>query len=140
MKFIANRASNISARALKGIKTPKNGAVREIFKRAGVAAALPLALVIVACAGPSPPTAQAPLPHYRCEHKIDFSVSFVDDTAVLNGSGGQDVLYRNAGGQGDMQRFYSNPRMQAEFGLGAQGREAILRYPLLPLVARCALD
>jgi hypothetical protein len=36
--------------------------------------------------------------------------------------------------------IYSNPRMKAEFGLGATGREAIVRYPLLPLAARCARD
>jgi hypothetical protein len=30
--------------------------------------------------------------------------------------------------------------MRAEFGLGASGREAVLRYPLLPLVARCVRD
>lgn len=124
------------ARALKSLKK----LTKEIFKRAGAAAALPLVLVIAACAGPSRPSGQASLPHYRCEQGIEFSVNFVDDTAVLNGSGGQDVLYRNAGGQGDMQRFYSNPRMQAEFGLGSSGREAMLRYPLRPLVARCAQD
>ena len=84
-------------------------------------------------------------PVYRCEHGIVFSVKFADNTALLSGvrtsSGNsgvrdQDLLLRDAGGQGS-QAFYSNPRMRAEFGLGASGREAILRYPLLPLVARC---
>jgi hypothetical protein len=88
-------------------------------------------------------------PVYRCEHGIAFTVKFADNTAVLsgartpNGSSGaadQDVLLRDAGGQGAGQAFYSNPRMRAEFGLGASGREAILRYPLLPLVARCARE
>jgi hypothetical protein len=76
-------------------------------------------------------------PLYRCEHGIDFRASFMDDSAVLEGPGGRDVLYRDAGGQGPQQANYSNPRMKAEFGLGASGREAIIRYPLLPLVARC---
>ena len=88
-------------------------------------------------------------PVYRCEHGIAFTVKFVDNTAVLTGArtptgnssaGDQDVLLRDAGGQGALQAFYSNARMRAEFGLGASGREAILRYPLLPLVARCVRD
>ena len=79
-------------------------------------------------------------PHYRCEHGIEFNVKFVDNTAILSGSGGHDVLLRDAGGQGEKQTVYTNPRMRAEFGLGSSGKEAILRYPLLPLAARCALD
>jgi hypothetical protein len=79
-------------------------------------------------------------PLYRCEHGIEFRVKFIDDTALLDGPGGQDLLQRDAGGQGPLQTVYSSPRMRAEFGLGASGREAILRYPLLPLVARCVRD
>jgi hypothetical protein len=52
---------------------------------------------------------------------------------------GYDVLYRDAGGTGN-QTHYRNPRVRAEFGLGPTGREAILRYPLLPLVVRCVRD
>ena len=130
MKSIANYARSKGARPIKGLKN-------RFVARTGAAAAVPLALALAGCAGPS---GQATLPHYRCEQGIDFSVNFVDDSAVLNGSGGQDVLFRTAGGQGDMQRFYRNSRMKAEFGLGASGREAILRYPLLPLVVRCAQD
>ena len=80
------------------------------------------------------------LPSYRCEHGIAFTAKFVDDTAILDGSRGYDVLYRDAGGQTASQPVYSNPRMRAEFGLGPTGREAVLRYPLLPLVARCARE
>ena len=130
MKSIAKYARSKGARALKVLQN-------RFFARTGVAAAVPLALALAGCAGPS---VQATLPHYRCDKGIDFSVNFVDDSAVLNGSGGKDVLFRTAGGQGDMQRFYSNPRMKAEFGLGANGREAVLRYPLLPLVVRCVQD
>ena len=91
-------------------------------------------------------------PLYRCEHGMAFTVKFADNTALLNGArkpsgssgspsaGDQDLLLRDAGGQGAQQAFYSNPRMRAEFGLGASGREAILRYPLLPLVVRCLRD
>ena len=88
-------------------------------------------------------------PLYQCEHGIAFTVKFADNTALLSGvrmpsgrpgAGDQDLLLRDAGGQGAQQAFYSNPRMRAEFGLGASGREAILRYPLLPLVVRCLRD
>jgi hypothetical protein len=101
--------------------------------------------VLAGCAGTGPGAG----PAYRCEHGIAFTVKFADNTAVLtgartpsgnSGAGDQDVLLRDAGGQGAQQAFYSNPRMRAEFGLGASGREAVLRYPLLPLVARCMRD
>jgi hypothetical protein len=77
---------------------------------------------------------------YRCEHGINFSVRFVDDSAVIESSKASDVLFRDAGGQGPSQPVYSNMRMRAEFGLGSGGREAVLHYPLLPLVARCVQD
>ncbi|MBC7438278.1 MAG: hypothetical protein H7332_19660 [Bdellovibrionales bacterium] len=95
------------------------------------------AALITGCAVTTP---GQDLPRYRCEHGIAFSVRFVDDTAILDGSRGSDVLYRDAGGLTAQQQNFSNPRMRAEFGLGASGREAILRYPLLPLVARCARE
>ena len=78
------------------------------------------------------------LPRYRCEQNVEFTVRFVDDTALLDaGARGYDVLNRDAGGLTPRQTVYSNARMRAEFGLGASGSEAILRYPLLPLVVRC---
>ncbi|MDB5966104.1 MAG: hypothetical protein JWQ72_2604 [Polaromonas sp.] len=87
---------------------------------------------LAACAGgPAGDT-----PRYRCEAGVEFTARFVDDSVVLDGSRGYDVLYRDAGGVGQ-QTVYSNPRMRAEFGLGPGGREAIVRYPLLPLVLRC---
>jgi hypothetical protein len=58
---------------------------------------------------------------------------------VLKGARGDDVLLRDAGGQG-AQTVYSNPRLRAEFGLGEGGREAVLHYPLLPLEVRCLRD
>ena len=74
---------------------------------------------------------------YRCEQDIKFSVKFVDDSALIDSSRGYNVLFRDAGGQGEGQTVYSNAVVRAEFGLGASGREAVLRYPLLPLVVRC---
>ena len=92
---------------------------------------------LTGCAGTS---GQPAAPLYRCEHAIEFTARFIDDTAVLDGSRGYDLLYRDAGGQGETQTVYSNRRMRAEFGLGPSGREAVLRYALLPLVARCVRD
>lgn len=98
-------------------------------------------LAAVWLAGCALPAAAPPPALYRCEYNIEFTVRFADDTAVLDaGRRGRDVLLRDAGGTSPQHSVYSSPRMRAEFGLGASGREAILRYPLLPLVARCARD
>ncbi len=94
-------------------------------------------LLCGAVAGCASKAWQADAPLYRCESAVEFRARFIDDTAVLDGPRGRDVLLRDAGGVGDRQTVYSNPRMRAEFGLGASGREAILRYPLQPLVLRC---
>lgn len=99
-----------------------------------------VALLVAALGGCAGGSWQGDGPLYRCENGIEFRVKFIDDTAVLEGPGGRDLLQRDAGGQGPRQTVYSNPRMRAEFGLGASGREAVLRYPLLPLVARCVRD
>jgi hypothetical protein len=94
------------------------------------------ALALSACADRSGQGAA----RYRCEHGLEFTVRFIDDSALVDGSRGHDLLYRDAGGQGAQQTVYSNERVRAEFGLGASGREAVLRYPLLPLMARCVRD
>ena len=105
-------------------------------KRMMALTALLGALALTGCAGRAGPAAAL----YRCEHGLEFTARFIDDTALLDGSRGHDLLYRDAGGQGERQTVYSNERVRAEFGLGASGREAVLRYPLLPLVARCVRD
>jgi len=113
------------------------GAVAPLRAAAAAAALLALAGCSALTGGSPGPS----LPRYTCEHGITFSVRFVDDTVVLDGGAqGRDLLYRDAGGLTPQQTVYSNGRMRAEFGLGASGREAILRYPLLPLVARCVRD
>lgn len=107
-------------------------------RRAPVAVAA-LALLLAGCATGnlgSSSTGQ----RYRCEQGIEFSVKFVDDSALIDSSRGYNVLFRDAGGQGESQPVYSNAVVRAEFGLGASGREAVLRYPLLPLLARCMRD
>jgi hypothetical protein len=110
------------------------------MQRMGCAAAgLCSALMLAACA--QAPSATA-LPHYLCELGIEFSAKFVDDTVALDGSRGYDVLFRadkNAA-QAANPSYYSNPRMEVEFNQGRGGREATLRYPLLPLAVRCVRD
>lgn len=108
-----------------------------------VTGALALALAALwGCTTTAAPASAAASPaHYRCEHDIEFTVRFVDDSAMLDaGPRGSDVLLRDAGGATPQQTVYSNPRMRAEFGLGVSGREAIVRYPLLPLAAHCVQD
>lgn len=89
----------------------------------------------------APPQRAAGLPRYRCDQGIEFTVRFTDDTAVVDaGNRGNDVLLRDAGGATPQQTVYSNPRMRAEFGLGATGREALLRYAQPPLSVHCQQD
>ena len=102
-------------------------------------AALAGIAVLAGCAGGATGSAPSAATLYRCDGGIRFSVAFVDDTAVLKGTRGDEVLLRDAGGQGG-QTVYSNPRLRAEFGLGAGGRDAVLRYLQPPLVARCVRD
>lgn len=85
------------------------------------------------------PSAAASNPVYRCAQGLQFTVSFVNDSAVLKGARGDDVLLRDAGGQG-AQTVYSNARLRAEFGAGEGGREAVLQYLQPPLVLRCMRD
>lgn len=96
---------------------------------------------------PAPAVSTAPVPpatslqRYRCDQNFEFTVRFMDDSAVIDaGSRGNDVLLRDAGGVTPQQTVYSNPRLRAEFGLGAGGREAILRYLSPQLVVNCAKD
>ena len=106
---------------------------------AKLVSAMALAVLLTGCATGnfgSSSTGQ----RYRCEQGLQFSVKFVDDSALIDSSFGNDVLFRDAGGQGEGQTVYSNAAVRAEFGLGASGREARLSYPLLPLVARCVQD
>ncbi|MDQ3059013.1 MAG: hypothetical protein M3R45_05750 [Pseudomonadota bacterium] len=80
---------------------------------------------------------------YRCENGAEFAARFTDDTAVLKalkGARAQDVLLRDAGGQGAQQSVFSSPRLRAEFGLGAGAREAVLHYLQPPQVLRCVRD
>ena len=105
----------------------------------GPAAVTALAILLTGCATGNVGSSSAGQ-RFRCEQGIEFSVKFVDDSALIDSTRGYNVLLRDAGGQGEGQTVYSNAVVRAEFGLGAGGREAVLRYPLVPLVARCVRD
>ena len=83
----------------------------------------------------------AGLVQYRCDQGLEFTVRFVDDSALLDStSRGQEVLLRDAGGVTPQQSVYSNARLRAEFGLGADGREAILHYLAPASAVHCMRD
>lgn len=90
----------------------------------------------------SPPVLSGPaagLTRYRCDQGVEFTVRFIDDTAVLDSAArGHELLLRDAGGLTPQQTVYSNSRLRAEFGLGGAGREATLRYLAPALVAHCS--
>jgi hypothetical protein len=96
----------------------------------------------------SGPSASPPLPFYRCEYGLEFTAKFSGDSVVLDSTRGYDVLYRGgknansdvAANTKAHPNEYSNPRMSAEFKLGVLERDAIVRYPLLPLASRCVRD
>ena len=107
-------------------------------------ASLLVCLAIAGCAVDSSPTQKAEADRYRCENDVGFTVRFTSDnkgdSAVVNSNRGYEVIYRDAGGVTPSQTVYSNPRMRAEFGLGAAGNQAILRYLLQPVVVRCVRE
>ncbi|NJS36693.1 MAG: hypothetical protein HC765_10235 [Brachymonas sp.] len=83
---------------------------------------------------------------YRCEAGVEFSARFSGESVALDTTRGYELLFRDAKPQTTnppdtpKPNEYRNGRMSAEFNLGANGREALLRYPLLPLVLRCVKD
>lgn len=110
--------------------------------RARWAMALAAAASLAAgCAAPPPsPDAgpAAPGRRYQCEQGWTFSVRFVDNSAVLDaGARGREVLLRDAGGFQPQHTVWTNERMRAEFGLGADGREALVAAPVTAPPARC---
>jgi hypothetical protein len=107
------------------------------------------ALCLLAACASSPPTPTVPpaagakpLDFYR----IEFTAKFVDGSVTLDSSRGYDVLFKDSKASASPVSpsitpvEYSNPRMNATFNLGVTGREAVVRYPLLPLVSRCVRE
>ncbi len=104
------------------------------FERFKSALMLPAAALLAACASPgAPPSGEL----YRCDQALEFRVYFVDDSALIDGQRGPEVLLRDAGGVTPQQTVFSNARLRAEFGLGANASEALLHYPLESLELRC---
>jgi hypothetical protein len=108
-------------------------------------------LVLSACASTAMPekssadkanaAAQAARPLYRCDNTSEFLLSLADKQATLDGVGqffaGQmqrTVLERDGNPN---TRSYRNPQVSAEFGLGKDGKDAIVRMSSVPLVLRC---
>jgi hypothetical protein len=93
-------------------------------------------------AAPVEPAAPRPAAmRYQCDHDVNFTVEYGEDSATVDVSGhGHEVLPRDAGGVTPRQTVYSSEHMRAEFGLGADGKEAVLRYAEPPLVLRCARE
>lgn len=140
---------NISKTAIKYIVSNKLQLVLCDVDRVVKIRVIALAFGVLGIAGcASGPVPSAPLPFYRCEYGIEFTAKFSGDSVVLDSTRGYDVLYR--GGKPASPEVtvdakarpnaYSNSRMSAEFKLGALERDAVVRYPLLPLVSRCARD
>jgi hypothetical protein len=117
--------------------------VNKKYSVARIGAASALSALLAACSGGP---VSKPLPLYRCEYGIEFTAKFVDDSVALNSTRGYDILYRggkHASSPANTKpnsNEYSNARMQVQFDLGPTLREAIVRYPLLPLVSRCVRD
>ncbi len=108
--------------------------------RGGPSSGSPAAYPAPGSGTPAPP-GSASTAQYRCDQNITFNVRFSNDSAVVDaGARGSEVLLRDAGGVTPQQTVYSNPRLRAEFGLGANGREAILRYLAPSLVLNCLRD
>ena len=63
---------------------------------------------------------------YRCDQGEVFNVTFGNNAAVLTGPRGRQELLRDAGGLTPQQTVYGNAAMRAEFGLGSDGRQAVL--------------
>jgi hypothetical protein len=101
--------------------------------------AIVFCIALAGCAqqGPAPASES-----YRCEHGIGFTARFSGDSVTLDSNRGYELLFRDGKPLPDPPKpnEYRNPRMSAEFKMGASGTEALLRYPLLPLVARCVRD
>jgi hypothetical protein len=97
-------------------------------------------LALAGCAQtPSAPVASE---RYRCELGIEFTARFQDNSVALATTRGYELLFRDAKPLPDSPKphEYRNARMSAEFKMGANSREALLRYPLLPLAVRCVRD
>jgi hypothetical protein len=96
--------------------------------------------LLAACANTS--SSEPPAQHYRCELGIEFSARFSGESVSLDTTRGYEILFRDEKPLPNPPKphEYRNQLVSAEFQLGKDGNEALLRYPLLPLVVRCVKD
>jgi hypothetical protein len=81
---------------------------------------------------PAPAPVEAPGTRYRCGDGNTVRVLFAGDTVQVEGlTGGAELLLLDAGGLTPQQTVFTSPRLRAEFGLGADGRDAAF-HPLQP--------
>jgi hypothetical protein len=108
--------------------------MRYIFNSAFALVGAALLSACASHAGRSPPAHR-----YRCEHGLEFSARFSGESVALDTTRGYELLFRDAKPLPNPPKpnEYRNPFMSAEFNLGKDGNEALLRYPSLPLAARC---
>lgn len=99
-----------------------------------VAASIAAALLTAGCAAPQQ---EAPRLRYLCQHGQQFEARLYEDAALLDGQGGQQQLARAAEDGGALG--YADGTLHAVFGLGAGGREALLRYAGIPEAVHCRL-
>ena len=89
--------------------------------------------VLTGCASGNPFSFDVP---YRCDNGLTLSLNSRDDSVVMQGGRGSQLLLRDAGGVGD-QAVYSNPEARLITGLGPDGRNAELEGMIPNSRARC---
>ena len=95
----------------------------------------PGALVCVLLAGCAAPQQEAPRLRYLCQHGQLFEARLYEDAALLQGQNAQQQLARVSDDGGALS--YADATLHAIFGLGADGREAGLRYAGIPHEVHC---
>ena len=98
------------------------------------AALVAAALLAAGCAAPPQDASRL---RYLCQHGQQFEARLYEDAALLEGQNARQQLAREASDGGALG--YSDGTLHAVFGLGADGREALLRYAGIPEAVHCRL-
>ncbi len=92
------------------------------------------ALLLTACAA----MFDAPRLRYQCPNALGFEARLYQDMAILEGARGHAVLERVPGEDADdAAPRYADPTVQAQFGLGVDGRLVRLDYARIPEPVYC---
>lgn len=93
-----------------------------------------LALTLTACAT----LRDAPRLSYRCPNDLRFEARLYQDMAILEGLRGHAVLARRTGeDSAATASVYADETVRASFGLGVDGRLALLNYTSIPEPVYC---